>query len=493
MTVRIWSSDVSAWEPKSAPSSSSSSSPPLPSRRELARIRTRHSSNVFQAFFVDPGDEGSELLTCAADGAVRVMSVPRAQRDRLLFPSGGGGGGRSANGDPNAADAAVVGHRCLFWHGGRAHKMALAPGSPSEFATCGEDGVVATFDLRERGRGGGSGFGSGGGGGGEGEGSSSAPSPLTAAVGPAALAAAARAPGRSCFPPSDRGCSRAAAAASSSNVDATLYSVSFDPRRPWLLAVGGDASEMDLGDRPVSVVLDRRMLSIPPSEAFRRRRPAGGGGGGSRLGRRGRGGRGRRERGGDGDERGEGGGDFYSDDDDDDSTGPDPAAGTIFARGSIFRELIDSRRIRLPPLGTLDAARVSCLFFLFFLPFWSRERSSGGVRRSRFNLRNSRFLFSPHEPLLRTNQLPAKSAAVVQGSALPAHLGAFRCGDKASRSARRHARFHARGASVTGESFLLLLRSSSFSPSSSSSLSSCSSFFFLSLAHIFSSFSTPKT
>ena len=83
MTVRIWSSDVSAWEPKSAPSSSSSSSPPLPSRRELARIRTRHSSNVFQAFFVDPGDEGSELLTCAADGAVRVMSVPRAQRDYI--------------------------------------------------------------------------------------------------------------------------------------------------------------------------------------------------------------------------------------------------------------------------------------------------------------------------------------------------------------------------------------------------------------------------
>ena len=178
MTVRIWSSDVSAWEPKSAPSSSSSSSPPLPSRRELARIRTRHSSNVFQAFFVDPGDEGSELLTCAADGAVRVMSVPRAQRDRLLFPSGGGGGGRSANGDSNAADAAVVGHRCLFWHGGRAHKMALAPGSPSEFATCGEDGVVATFDLRERGRGGGSGFGSGGGGGeGEGDGNGGSAKP----------------------------------------------------------------------------------------------------------------------------------------------------------------------------------------------------------------------------------------------------------------------------------------------------------------------------
>ena len=362
MTVRIWYSDVTAWEPSSSSSSSGALDGMLPSRCELARIRTQHRSNVFQAFFVDPGDEGSELLTCAADGAVRSLSLPRAQRDRL-FPPSSSGRARSNDNGANAstsAAAVVVEHRCLFRHRGRAHKMALVPGgSPREFATCGEDGVVATFDLRERGRGGGgSGLGS------RSE-SSAPPSPLTAAVGPAALAAAARAPGRSCFPPSDRGCSRAAPADSTRNVDVTLYSVSFDPRRPWLLAVGGDASEMGQGEIPAAVVIDRRMLSIPPSEAFHRQRAAAGGGGGIRGGRgRGGGARGRREYGDDDD--------FFLYSDDDDGEGPDPAAGTIFARGSLIRGFLDSSRwVGREPQGTLDAARVSCCvssFFFFFLP-----------------------------------------------------------------------------------------------------------------------------
>ena len=349
MTVRIWSSDVSAWEPSSNATS-------LASRREIARIRTRHISNLFQAFFVDPTDEGSELLTCAADGAVRSMTVPRAQTERL-FPSSGGR--TPAATAASTSTSTVVENRCLFWHGGRAHKMALVPGSsPCEFATCGEDGIVALFDLRERGRGGGSGIGSSGGG----ENSAAAPpSPLTAAVGPAALAAAARAPGRSCVPPSDRGCSRATAASasggSSSNVDVTLYSVSFDPLRPWLLAVGGDASEREHGDRPAAVVIDRRMLSIPPAEALRRRRPAAGPGG-SRRGRGRLGGPGRLERRGDDDDGDGDNSNFYSDGEDD-QAGPDPAAGTIFARNSLIRQLLDSsRRVGLPPLGTLDAARV---------------------------------------------------------------------------------------------------------------------------------------
>lgn len=331
MTVRIWASDVSAWE-GGAPttSTSTSTSPPLPSRRELARIRTQHRSNVFQAFFVDAGDEGSDLLTCAADGAVRSLSVPRAQCDRL-FPRSSSSSARGCDGSGAAGGSAtVVESRCLFKHCGRAHKMALVPGSPHEFATCGEDGVVATFDLRERGRGGGRGIGRGSGGG------SSSPSPLTAAVGPAALAAAARVPGRSCFPPSDRGCSRAQPASSSAiNVNVTLYSVSFDSQRPWLLAVGGDANELGLGELPAALVIDRRMLSIPPSEAFNR-----------------------------------------FDDDDESGSGTDPTAGTIFARGSLFRELLDSSSMAgRMALGTLDEARVSLLFLSRFCSKRGRGRS----------------------------------------------------------------------------------------------------------------------
>ena len=160
MTVRIWSSDVSAWEAGGGGGSGGSGgrgglgglSPPLPSRHEIARIRTQHRSNVFQAFFVDPTDEGSELLTCAADGAVRSLSVPRAQRDRLLLSpttSQGGRGGGANNNDAAAASATsttTVESRLLFRHCGRAHKMALVPGSPCELATCG--GGRRRRDLR---------------------------------------------------------------------------------------------------------------------------------------------------------------------------------------------------------------------------------------------------------------------------------------------------------------------------------------------------------
>lgn len=406
LCVRVFSAAVSAWEPATSSSGNGGRAPPR-SHRALARIRTQHASNVFQAFFVDAADEGSELLTCAADGAVRSLLVPRAQTERLFPGRSGGDTAAAGTAAASAAAATVVESRLLFRHSGRAHKMALVPGgSPSELATCGEDGVVATLDLRERG---------GGGGGGD---VAARPSPVTAAVGPAALAAAARTPGRSCFPPSDRACSRAAPAGSDRNVDVTLYDVSIDPLRPHLLCVGGDCSEMGLGERPAAVVIDRRMLFVPPSEAFHARHraapaPEAGGvtGRGRGRGGGGRGGRGRLERSIDDedevDEDEED--DFIYSSDDDDGDDDDPAAGTIFARGFLIRQILESSRRaagRGDPPGTLDAAR-----------------------------------------------LPAKCAAVVQGSALPAHLGAFRCGANARRSARRHARFRARGASVTGVAF----------------------------------------
>jgi len=461
MTVRIWSSDVSAWEAGGGGGSGGSGgrgglgglSPPLPSRHEIARIRTQHRSNVFQAFFVDPTDEGSELLTCAADGAVRSLSVPRAQRDRLLLSpttSQGGRGGGANNNDAAAASATsttTVESRLLFRHCGRAHKMALVPGSPCELATCGEDGVVATFDLRERGRG-------GGGGGGGANSASAPPSPLTAAVGPAALSAAARVPGGSCFPPSDRACSRAAPAGGGgsgsggigSGVDVSLYSVSFDVSRPWLLAVGGDASERGgSGEVPACVVIDRRMLSIPPSEAFRRQRGGGGGGGGGGTGGRGGRGRGGRGRGArednddndddeDEDEDEDDEDDFFTDGDD--GTGPDPAAGTIFARGALLRELLDSTgRAGRSPLGTLDSARVSSFSLSFFLLkfffFFSLSSSSLPLlpkknSNSSKSCPSSAPLWSRARPCQRTWAPSAAAAAEAEAPRGAARLAATR-------------------------------------------------------------------
>ena len=38
--------------------------------------------------------------------------------------------------------------RMLHAHIWRAHKLALVPGSPSCFLSCGEDGVVCHYDIR---------------------------------------------------------------------------------------------------------------------------------------------------------------------------------------------------------------------------------------------------------------------------------------------------------------------------------------------------------
>lgn len=48
------------------------------------------------------------------------------------------------------ADGAVE-TRKLASHQGRAHKLALDPGQGASFYSCGEDGAVRHFDLREPG------------------------------------------------------------------------------------------------------------------------------------------------------------------------------------------------------------------------------------------------------------------------------------------------------------------------------------------------------
>ncbi|KAE8724722.1 putative UDP-Glycosyltransferase superfamily protein [Hibiscus syriacus] len=82
-------------------------------------FKSGHSSNVFQAKFMPYADDRS-LITCAADGQVRhAQLLERGVETRLLAR-----------------------------HEGQAHKLAIEPGSPHIFYTCGQDGLVQHIDLR---------------------------------------------------------------------------------------------------------------------------------------------------------------------------------------------------------------------------------------------------------------------------------------------------------------------------------------------------------
>ncbi|XP_038694294.1 DDB1- and CUL4-associated factor 8-like isoform X1 [Tripterygium wilfordii] len=78
-----------------------------------------HLRNVFQAKIMPYSDDRS-IVTCAADGQVRHAQVLERGVETSL----------------------------LGKHEGRAHKLAIEPGSPYIFYTCGEDGLVQHFDLR---------------------------------------------------------------------------------------------------------------------------------------------------------------------------------------------------------------------------------------------------------------------------------------------------------------------------------------------------------
>ncbi|CAM6084053.1 unnamed protein product [Calypogeia fissa] len=80
-----------------------------------------HSSNVFQARIMPFSDDRS-IVSCAADGQVRHSQILENGR---------------------------VETKKLAKHRGRAHKLAIEPGSSYTFFSCAEDGVVRHFDLRE--------------------------------------------------------------------------------------------------------------------------------------------------------------------------------------------------------------------------------------------------------------------------------------------------------------------------------------------------------
>ncbi|KAL3813991.1 hypothetical protein ACJIZ3_015259 [Penstemon smallii] len=79
-----------------------------------------HHNNVFQAKFMPYSDDRS-IVTCAADGQVRHAQI---------------------------LECGKVDTKFLAKHHGRAHKLAVEPGSPHIFYTCGEDGMVQHIDLR---------------------------------------------------------------------------------------------------------------------------------------------------------------------------------------------------------------------------------------------------------------------------------------------------------------------------------------------------------
>ncbi|KAL6905280.1 hypothetical protein ACP4OV_002881 [Aristida adscensionis] len=79
-----------------------------------------HGGNVFQARFM-PCTDDRTIVTCAADGEVRLAKIH---------------------------DGGDVPTTWLGEHGGRAHNLAVEPGSPYIFYSCGEDALIQHFDLR---------------------------------------------------------------------------------------------------------------------------------------------------------------------------------------------------------------------------------------------------------------------------------------------------------------------------------------------------------
>ncbi|CAI5497198.1 unnamed protein product [Closterium sp. Naga37s-1] len=91
--------------------------------RALQRLRWRsgHENNVFQARAL-PHTGNKTVVSCAADGQVRCS----------ILREGGS-----------------VDTKRLARHRGRAHKLAVDPTTPHCFLSCGEDGIVRHFDLRQ--------------------------------------------------------------------------------------------------------------------------------------------------------------------------------------------------------------------------------------------------------------------------------------------------------------------------------------------------------
>ncbi|XP_076961128.1 uncharacterized protein LOC143637682 [Bidens hawaiensis] len=89
-------------------------------RSLLLSFASGHVDNIFQTRFM-PFTDDRTIITCAADGQVRLGQI-------------------GENGEVHT--------KRLGKHHGRVHKLAVEPGSPHIFYSCGEDGLVQHFDIR---------------------------------------------------------------------------------------------------------------------------------------------------------------------------------------------------------------------------------------------------------------------------------------------------------------------------------------------------------
>ncbi|XP_078159721.1 uncharacterized protein LOC144555308 isoform X2 [Carex rostrata] len=89
-------------------------------KRKMFSYNSGHNENVFQARIM-PFSDDRTVISSGADGQVRVGEIKE---------------------DGEANTKQIGSHR------GRVHKIAIEPGSPHVFYSCGEDGLVQHFDLR---------------------------------------------------------------------------------------------------------------------------------------------------------------------------------------------------------------------------------------------------------------------------------------------------------------------------------------------------------
>ncbi|CAM9357534.1 unnamed protein product [Discosporangium mesarthrocarpum] len=87
------------------------------SHKRVKSFLSGHTNNVLQARAL-PFTSNDKIVSCASDGQIRLATL-------------------------SASKSAHLGT-----HRGRAHRLTLEPGSPNTFLSCGEDGVVLSFDLR---------------------------------------------------------------------------------------------------------------------------------------------------------------------------------------------------------------------------------------------------------------------------------------------------------------------------------------------------------
>ncbi|KAM3572800.1 hypothetical protein VYU27_005213 [Nannochloropsis oceanica] len=115
------------------------------SHQQCLRALSGHEANIFCARFL-PQTNNTEIVSCAADGQVRWNSLLRAPSTTATTIGSSSSTNSSSSSNSNSS---FHSSKIMARHGGRAHRLALMRQSSSLFLTCGEDGLVLAFDMRE--------------------------------------------------------------------------------------------------------------------------------------------------------------------------------------------------------------------------------------------------------------------------------------------------------------------------------------------------------